>query len=80
MTVVVYVKRGCPYCNKVLAYLEENPGKDVEVYTAEEDFKTDTFKKKYGNDATFPRGYSKEGEKIKLIGGSGEIIEYLDET
>ena len=35
---------------------------------------------KYGLDATFPRGYLKKGEKVKLLGGSNEIIGYLEKV
>ena len=78
MTVVIYVKKECPYCQKVLQCVEENPGKEVEVYTADEDFKTTTFKEKYGSDATFPRGYLVDGKEVKLIGGSDSIITELE--
>ena len=80
MTVVIYVKEGCPYCQKVLDYIDEKETEDVEIYVTEKDFKTSTFKKKYGQNATFPRGYEVNGKKIKLIGGSGEIIGHLEES
>ena len=78
MVIVIYVKKGCPYCQKVLQHTKENPGKKVEVYTAGEDFKINTFKEKYGSDATFPRGYLVDGEEVKLIGGSDNIIRQLE--
>ena len=78
MTVIIYVKEGCPYCKKVLNHLEENPREDVEVSIAEKDFKTSTFKNKYGQGATFPRGYLKKGKAIRLIGGSEDIISHLE--
>ena len=78
MVIVIYVKKGCPYCQKVLHVVEENPEKEVEVYTADEDFKTTTFKEKYGSDATFPRGYLVDGKEVKLIGGSDSIISELE--
>ncbi len=77
MTLVVYVKEGCPYCQKVLLTLEENPNQNVEVYVADKDFKRSEFKSKYGEDATFPRGYLVNGKKIKLVGGSDKIIDFL---
>tara|TARA_R110000851_G_scaffold62281_1_gene142987 strand:- start:111 stop:353 length:243 start_codon:yes stop_codon:yes gene_type:complete len=80
MVVVIYVKKGCPYCQKVLQVVEENPEKEVEVYTADEDFKTTTFKEKYGSDATFPRGYLVDGKEVKLIGGSDSIISELEKN
>ena len=78
MMIVIYVKKGCPYCQKVLHHVEKNSDKKVEVYTADEDFKMITFKEKYGSDATFPRGYLVNGKEIKLIGGSDNIIRQLE--
>lgn len=78
MPVVIYIKHGCPYCKKVLEHLEQDPNEDVMIYVADKDFKTSSFKKKYGLDATFPRGYLKKGEKVKLLGGSDQIIGYLE--
>lgn len=77
MVLVIYVKEGCPYCQKVKDYIEDNSVEDVEIYTAGEDFKVTTFKNKYGSDATFPRAYLKTKNKVKLVGGSDEIISYL---
>lgn len=77
MKVVVYIREGCPYCRKILDYLQDHPHEYVEIYVADKDFKTSTFKNKYGSHATFPRGYVVKGEKIKLLGGSSEILEYL---
>jgi len=78
MAVVIYVKEGCPFCQKVINFLEENQKENVEIYVADKDFKKSDFKEKYGEDATFPRGYLVNGKKIKLIGGSDKIISYLE--
>tara|TARA_R110001592_G_scaffold18816_17_gene77902 strand:- start:31612 stop:31854 length:243 start_codon:yes stop_codon:yes gene_type:complete len=78
MQIVIYVKKGCPYCQRVLQSVKENQGKEVEIYTADEDFKTTTFKEKYGSDTTFPRGYLVVGKEVKLIGGSDSIISELE--
>ena len=80
MTLVVYVKKGCPYCEKVIRYAEKNSDKKVEIYTADKDFKTSTFKEKYGNNATFPRGYLVKGKDVKLVGGSDAIIRELEKN
>ena len=80
MVVVIYAKKGCPYCEKVIQISKENPEKEVEVYTADEDFKITTFKGKYGSDATFPRGYLVNGKEVKFIGGSDGIITELEKN
>lgn len=82
--VVIYVKEGCPYCQKVKYHIKNNMKgeKNIKIYVAEKDFSKENFKNKYGEGATFPRGYnvSNEGEVVRLIGkegGSDDIIEYL---
>jgi hypothetical protein len=72
---VLYLKRGCPYCNKVLDNIDGND--QVELYYCDEDFKYENFKRKYGESATFPRGYIKEGKKVRLLKDSNEILNYL---
>lgn len=81
VVVVVYFREGCPYCGKVAKKIKEKKAeKDVEVYYCDKDFTKEEFRKKYGSDATFPRGYKKEGDQVMLIGDSESIVKYLDKN
>ena len=73
---VLYLRRGCPYCNMVLEELE-NSGKKYKIYWEGEDFSTEEFKKEYGENATFPRGYIIKNNKNRLLKDSRNIIYYL---
>jgi len=80
MVLVIYVREGCPYCKKVKDEIKKmNKEKEVEIYYADKDFDTKDFKEKYGQDATFPRGYMKKEDQIELVGGSDDIIKKLKE-
>ena len=77
--ITIYMKRGCPFCQKVLNNIKEKKLEDrVKIHYVNEDFSYLDFKKKYGNNATFPRGYLEYNGKITLIGGSDEIINELE--
>jgi len=81
MTVILYFKEGCPYCGRVAKKIRDKKiNKDVEVYYCDKDFTTAEFKKKYGQGATFPRGYLKKGDDIMMIGDSEAILEFLDKN
>ena len=77
MKLVLYFKRGCPFCQKVKEKLE---GKDldVKIYYVGEDFSVEEYKKKYGDDATFPRGFVVEGKHNHLLKDSSAIIEFIE--
>ena len=76
----VYVKEDCPYCQLVKDKIEEFKIQEekYEFYTVGKDFTKKKFKKKYGDDATFPRGYYSIGVEIIYIGGSSEIVKLLE--
>ena len=74
---VLYLKKGCPYCKKVMDTIVDD--EEVEVYYCDEDFKYENFKKKYGESSTFPRGYIKDGKKVILLKDSDEIIKYINQ-
>lgn len=77
--ITIYMKRGCPYCEKVLNHIKKhNLEEKTKIYYVEEDFTRKEFKDKYGENASFPRGYLHKGEDIILIGGSDEIIKELN--
>lgn len=80
MTIVIYMREGCPYCQKVKDKIKEmNKEDEVEIYYVDKDFSTKDFKEKYGSDATFPRGYFQEGEQVEMIGGSDDLVKKLEE-
>jgi glutaredoxin len=78
--IVIYMREGCPFCQKVKDHISSvNPDKEIEIYHVDDDFTLEDFKKKYGEDATFPRGYHiKEDGSVVLIGDSGKIINYIE--
>lgn len=77
--ITIYMKRGCPYCQKVLNFIDNKGLKNkVKIHYVEEDFSYQDFKKKYGQNATFPRGYLDKNGKITLIGGSDDILNELE--
>ncbi len=82
MTVVLYFREGCPYCGRVADKIKSKKigDKDVEIYYCDKDFSKKEFKEKYGEDATFPRGYKKTGDEVMLIGDSQSIIDHLDQN
>lgn len=82
MTVVLYFREGCPYCGRVADKIKSKKigDKDIEIYYCDKDFSKKEFKEKYGEDATFPRGYKKTDDEVMLIGDSQSIIDYLDEN
>jgi len=76
-TLIIYMKKGCPYCKKVKSELK-NTNIDYKLYYLDKDFTRQQFKRKYGEDATFPRAYIKTSKSIRrLKGGSEEILEYI---
>ena len=77
----VYMRRGCPYCEKVKNHIEKMSENDmkkiIEIYHADEDFSTEEFKNKYEG-ATFPRAYHRKKDgSVEAIKSSDEIVEYL---
>ena len=81
MTVVLYFREGCPYCGRVAEKIKSKKiTKEVEIYYCDKDFGKKEFKEKYGEDATFPRGYKKSDDEVMLIGDSQSIIDYLDKN
>lgn len=79
---VLCFKRGCPYCGKVQSKIDKLGIKDnVQISYAEEDFSTEDFKKKYGDDTTFPFGLIVNDDKkvLRIEGGSDEIIGKMED-
>ena len=80
MTLVLYLKEGCPFCQRVKDKISEKNITDTEMYYVGKNFELKEFKDKYGQDSTFPRGYEKKDGEIVLIGDSGDIISYIDKN
>ena len=74
MNFTVYLKDGCPYCEKVKKVLELT-GSSFVVYNLGEDYTREGFISEFGEGATFPQ-VSVDGKKI---GGSVETIKFLKE-
>ena len=75
-------KRGCPYCKMVQDKIDElGIRENVEICYADEDFSVEDFKKKYGQEATFPLGMIVEDDKkvLRIEGGSEEIMEKMQD-
>jgi len=79
---VLCFKRGCPYCGRVQSKIDELGMKDkVQISYAEEDFSTEDFKKKYGDDTTFPLGLivGEDKKVLRIDGGSDEIVSKMED-
>ena len=75
----IYMKQGCPFCQKVLDNIKNNDlGRKIEICYVDKDFTYTAFKKLYGSDSTFPRGYLHKDGTITFIGGSDEILNSLE--
>ena len=71
----VYTMEGCPYCEKVVALLEE-AGQKFVTYKIDKDFTRDSFYGEFGEGATFPQVVV-DGNKI---GGASATVKYLKEN
>ncbi len=95
MNFVVYSKRGCPYCTKIMSVLEQlsvTKGITVREYTLGEHFEKENFYKEFGENVTFPQVTLEDkiniteenphGEPIliKHLGGCSDTIKYLQEN
>ena len=74
MTITVYSRNGCPYCDKVQQVLELAEIKHV-IYKLDRDFTREEFYDKFGEGSTFPRVVKDD----ELIGGCTETVKYLRE-
>lgn len=78
--IVIYMREGCPFCQKVKDHIERvNPQKDIRIYHVNDDFTLEEFKGKYGENTTFPRGYHvKKDGSVVHIGDSSELVKYIE--
>jgi glutaredoxin len=75
MKYTLLVKRHCPYCISAIEMLSNNMTKKdtIIVKYESEDFEDSDYKKKFGNNATYPRIYFGK----KYIGGHDDLVELL---
>ena len=71
----VYTMEGCPYCEKVVALLEE-AGQKFVTYKIDKDFTPRSFFIEFGATATFPQVVV-DGKKL---GGAASTVKYLKEN
>ena len=71
----VYTMEGCPYCEKVVALLEE-AGQKFVTYKIDKDFTPRSFFIEFGATATFPQ-VTVDGNKL---GGAAATVKYLKEN
>lgn len=78
MSFVVLVLEGCPYCESVLNHMKLN-SLNHNKYVAGENFSFNNFKRKFGDNATYPRVYKTDSENnsINFIGGSDDFHNYM---
>ncbi len=75
MTIIVYSRTGCPYCDKIKSVLEQ---RNLE-YTLQEldvDFVREEFYEEFGVGATFPQVVL-DGQKL---GGCTDTVKYMVEN
>ena len=71
------VKRHCPYCIEAIRVITESmTDRDtISVHYESEDFEDKDYKKRFGEDATYPRIYFDK----EYIGGYEDLVKLLDE-
>ena len=74
MTLTVYTKDGCPYCDKISEVFRYAEIKHV-IYKLNRDFTRNEFYDKFGTGSTFPRVIKDD----TIIGGCTETVKYLRE-
>lgn len=74
MSLTVYSKPGCPYCQKFI-FIAQHQGLDHVVYELGEHFTREEFYSEFGQGATFPQIVLGDIQ----LGGCRESIEYLKE-
>ena len=74
MNFTIYSREGCPFCERIIKFLELGNFKFVE-YKLDEDFNRFEFSEEFGGNATFPQ-VTINGQKM---GGCTETVKYLRE-
>jgi glutaredoxin len=74
MTIVIYSKSGCPYCDKIKTVFEQR-GVEFTSYELDVDFVKDEFYAEFGAGSTFPQVVL-DG---KHLGGCSDTVQYMTE-
>jgi glutaredoxin len=72
MNFTVYSKDGCPYCNKIVQFLEQANLSHV-VYKLNDHFTKEQFYHQFGEGSTFPQVLLND----QLLGGCADTIAHL---
>jgi glutaredoxin 3 len=75
MSIKVYSRSGCPYCDKIKTVLNQ---KELEytAYELDEDFTRDEFYEEFGVGTTFPQVIYNE----QKLGGCSDAVNYFIEN
>lgn len=75
MSIKVYSRSGCPYCDKIKTVLRQ---KDIEFtsYELDEDFNRDEFYAEFGTGTTFPQVIYND----QKLGGCSDAVNYFIEN
>lgn len=68
----VYSKDGCPYCDKIVQFLEAAHLNHV-VYKLDDHFTREQFYKEFGEGSTFPQVLMDD----QLLGGCADTVSFL---
>ena len=76
MSIKVYSRSGCPYCDKIKTVLNQ---KELEytAYELDEDFTREEFFSEFGNESTFPQVILNDTTRL---GGCTDTVKYLKEN
>lgn len=75
MTIIVYSRDGCPYCDKIKSVFEQR-NIEYTLYQLDTDFVRDEFYEQFGVGATFPQVVL-DGQKL---GGCTDTVKYMVEN
>jgi glutaredoxin len=75
MTIKIYSRSGCPYCDKIKTVLNQ---REIEFisYELDEDFTRDEFYSEFGTGTTFPQVIYND----QKLGGCSDSVKYLLEN
>ena len=75
MSIKIYSRSGCPYCDKIKTVLNQKE-KEYTAYELNEDFTRDDFYSEFGEGTTFPQVIY-NGQKL---GGCSDAVNYFIEN
>lgn len=75
MSITVYSRSGCPYCDKIKSVLEQKQ-LEFTAYELDVDFTRDEFYSEFGVGSTFPQVIYNE----EKLGGCSDAVQYFVEN